>query len=152
MGKLWIISWKPQKQFWLNLQDQKLFHGSWGSDTNWSVQEGILHEKMTTKDIARILTKKSPQGCKSKQGQNISLGDQANGDLDRGDPRVANSFWKYQSDLQVLVGESQCNHGRGCTHFIPTKKKPTRAQTPVGAPSLLPQKTWRKWFSPWESG
>jgi hypothetical protein len=91
--------------------------------------------------IAQILTKNSPQGCKSEQGCTISLGDQANGDPDRGDPRVAKRFWRSQSDLQGLVGESQCSHGRGHTHFIPTKKKPTRAQTPVGAPSLLPQKT-----------
>jgi hypothetical protein len=87
--------------------------------------------------IAHILTKNSPQGLKYKQGCTISLGDQANGYLDEGDSRVAKRFWLSQSDLRGLVGEAQCNHGRGHTHFIPTKKKPTRVQTPVGAPSLL---------------
>ena len=56
--------------------------------------------------IARILTKKSPQGHKSEQGHTISLGDQANGDPDQGDPRVAKRFWRYQSDLWGISGRS----------------------------------------------
>jgi hypothetical protein len=55
--------------------------------------------------IAQLLTKNSPYGCKSEQGHTISLGDQANGDLDRGDPRVAKRCWRSQSDLRGLVGE-----------------------------------------------
>jgi len=94
--------------------------------------------------IARLLTKKYPPGRKFEQGCTNSLGDQANGDPDQGDLRVAKRFSRSKSDLQVLVGESKFNHGRVCTHFIPINKKPTRAQTPVGAPSLLPQKTQRK--------
>jgi hypothetical protein len=88
--------------------------------------------------IGRLLTKNSPQGCKSEQGCTISLGDQANGDQNWGDLRVANRCWRSQSDLRGLVGEAHCIHGRGHTHFIPTKKKLARAQTPIGAPSLLP--------------
>jgi hypothetical protein len=72
---------------------------------------------VTTQDIARLLTKNSPQGRTSEQGRTISLGDQANGDLDRGDPRVSKRFWRSQSDLRGLVGESQCSHVRGRTHF-----------------------------------
>jgi hypothetical protein len=43
--------------------------------------------------ITRLLTKKSLQGCKSKQGCTISLGDKENGDLEWDDSRVAKRFW-----------------------------------------------------------
>jgi hypothetical protein len=42
--------------------------------------------------IAQLLTNNSRQGHKSEQGHTISLGDQANGDPNRGDPRVAKRF------------------------------------------------------------
>jgi hypothetical protein len=89
-------------------------------------------------DIARRLTKNYPQGQQFEQGCTISLGDQSNGDPDRGDPRLSKRFWRSQSDLLGLVGEDHSSHGRGCTHVIPTKKKPARVKTPVRASSLLP--------------
>jgi hypothetical protein len=58
---------------------------------------------VTIQAISRLLTKISPQGRKSEQGCTISLGDQANGDPDWGDPRVAKRFWRSQSDLRGLV-------------------------------------------------
>jgi hypothetical protein len=48
---------------------------------------------VTTQAIAQLLTKKSPQGCKSEQGCTISLGDKENGDPERDDSRVAKRFW-----------------------------------------------------------
>jgi hypothetical protein len=49
---------------------------------------------VTTQAIARVVTKNSPQGRKSEEGHTISLGDQVNGDADRGDLRVAKRFWR----------------------------------------------------------
>jgi hypothetical protein len=93
MCKFNTFTTPPQKKNWLNLQDQNLLHGSWISDTNLSSQEGDLKEKVTTQAIAQLLTKISPQGCKSEQGCTISLGDQANGDPEQDDTRVDKRFW-----------------------------------------------------------
>ena len=67
---------KTPENIWLNLQDRNIFHGYWRFDTNWSAQEGDLQDKVTMQDIARRLTKNSPQGHKYEQGRTISLGDQ----------------------------------------------------------------------------
>ena len=95
---------------------------------------------MITQAIARLLTKKCPQGCKYEQERTISLGDQENGDPDQGDPRVAKRFWRSQSDLWGLVGEAQCSHGRDRTHFIPTKKKPARVKAQLVCPPFCLRK------------